>query len=99
MDVYKYLRKRLGTPENWDKYDYETQRYSFDDMAEVLHEVVNKNAVLPDVSGSLLIEKCKLIETTDYSINCEVTECCNIGPIVNENYCPKCGKMIIRNER
>lgn len=51
------------------------------------------------VSGSLLVEKCKLLETTDDFINCDVTNCCNVGPIVNENYCPKCGKMIIRNDR
>ncbi|MFA5299340.1 MAG: hypothetical protein WC389_14210 [Lutibacter sp.] len=25
-----------------------------------------------------------------------VTECCKIGPITNEKYCPECGKKIIR---
>lgn len=57
MDVYKYLRKRLGVPDNWDKFDYEIQRYSLDDMAEVLHDVVNKNAVLHSVMPSLHIFK------------------------------------------
>ena len=29
-------------------------------------------------------------------ITLEVTECCKIGPITNENYCPNCGKKIIK---
>lgn len=26
----------------------------------------------------------------------DVTECCRFGPIVDENYCPECGKKIIK---
>lgn len=44
-----------------------------------------------------LVGKCKLIEITDGFINYSITDCCKIGPIVNENYCPECGKMIMRN--
>jgi len=42
MDLKKELKDRLGVPENWDKYDYQTQRYSFDDMQEVLEDIVKK---------------------------------------------------------
>jgi hypothetical protein len=42
MNVKKELINRLGVPENWDKYDYQTQRYSFDDMQEVLEDIVKK---------------------------------------------------------
>jgi hypothetical protein len=66
---------------------------------EIIAHDILKLFAIPVVSGSLLLEKCKLIETTDDFISCDVTDCCNIGPIVNENYCPKCGKMIIRNDR
>lgn len=41
MDLKQELIDRLGVPENWDKYDYQTQRYSFDDMQEVLGDIVN----------------------------------------------------------
>ena len=26
-----------------------------------------------------------------------VTDCCGIGPITNEKYCPECGKRIIKD--
>ena len=42
MDLKQELIDRLGVPENWDKYDYQTQRYSFDDMQEVLEDIVEK---------------------------------------------------------
>ena len=29
-------------------------------------------------------------------INVDVTSCCKAGPIVEENYCPQCGKKINR---
>lgn len=31
-----WLKNRLGVPENWDKYDYQEQRYSFEDVEEIL---------------------------------------------------------------
>lgn len=39
----------------------------------------------------------KLIQEDDYFCKILVTECCNIGPITTENYCPNCGKKIIRD--
>lgn len=30
------------------------------------------------------------------SITLDATECCKVNPITNENYCPNCGKKIIR---
>ena len=42
MDLKQELIERLGVPENWDKYDYQTQRYSFDDLQEVLEDIVKK---------------------------------------------------------
>ena len=53
MDLKQELINRLGVPENWDKYDYQTQRYSFDDMQEVLEDIVKKltiPAVMPRIS-------------------------------------------------
>lgn len=72
MDLKQELIDRLGVPENWDKYDYQTQRYSFDDIEEVLEDIVKK-LLIHSVSESLstIIEinfdghlKCQ-IETTD----------------------------------
>lgn len=42
MDLKQELIDKLGVPKNWDKYDYQTQRYSFDDMQEVLEGIVKK---------------------------------------------------------
>ena len=42
MDLKQELIDRLGVPENWDKYDYQMQRYSFDDMQEILEDIVKK---------------------------------------------------------
>ena len=50
MDLKQELIDRLGVPENWDKYDYQTQRYSFDDMQEVLEGIVEK-LTIPVVSN------------------------------------------------
>lgn len=45
MDLKQKLVNRLGVPENWDKYDYQTQRYSFDDMHEVLTDIVENLSI------------------------------------------------------
>ena len=40
-----------------------------------------------------------IIEKYDYFgliTNINKTKCCNIAPITNENYCPNCGRKIIR---
>lgn len=31
-----FLKKHLGVPDNWDHFDYQTQRYSFEDIEEAL---------------------------------------------------------------
>lgn len=41
------------------------------------------------------------IDTDDFcgvTFDMPVTNCCGIGPIINENYCPNCGSKIIKNE-
>jgi hypothetical protein len=32
----EFIKNKLGVPENWDKYDYQLARYSFEDIEEVL---------------------------------------------------------------
>ena len=53
MDLKQELIDRLGVPENWDKYDYQTQRYSFEDMQEALEDIVKK-LIIPVVSNSVI---------------------------------------------
>lgn len=31
-----------------------------------------------------------------YQTDVSVTSCCKIGPITSENYCPNCGKKIVK---
>ena len=41
-----------------------------------------------------------ITEEEDYygaMTNITKTKCCGIGPITNENFCPNCGRKIIRN--
>ena len=52
MNLKQELIDRLGVPENWDKYDYQTQRYSFDDMQEVLEDIVEK-LTITDIVGQI----------------------------------------------
>jgi uncharacterized paraquat-inducible protein A len=41
---------------------------------------------------------CQKIESNEdlfgTNVKLDVTSCCKIGPIVDENYCPNCGKKI-----
>lgn len=46
--------------------------------------------------NSSATNECKLITSDDGFISCDITECCKIGPITDENYCPRCGNKIIR---
>ena len=45
-------------------------------------------------------ETTKIIQIEDeyfgIPITLDATECCKVNPITNENYCPNCGKKIIR---
>ena len=47
-----------------------------------------------------IVETTKIIQLkedwVEGEIIVDVTECCKVGPITNENYCSKCGKKIIR---
>lgn len=74
MDLKQELINRLGVPENWDKYDYQTQRYSFDDMQEVLEDIVKK-LTIPVVAGrseQLADHKCKPMVNADWTyLRCE----------------------------
>ena len=36
MEIIEFIKKYFGVPENWDKHDYRAQRYSFEDIEEVL---------------------------------------------------------------
>lgn len=35
-------------------------------------------------------------EDDDFMGSMDMTECCKIGPLVDEKYCPNCGRKIIR---
>ncbi len=75
MDLKQELINRLGVPENWDKYDYQTPRYSFDDMQEVLEDIVKK-ITIPAVAGrskQLVCDVCgsdDVIEAPHMGKNC-----------------------------
>ena len=47
-----YLKNKLGVPENWDKYDYQTQRYSFEDIEEIFQTYKKEQLRIGGVSGS-----------------------------------------------
>lgn len=32
--IEDWFKKKLNVPDNWDKFDYEMQRYSFNDMVD-----------------------------------------------------------------
>jgi hypothetical protein len=75
---------------------------SYGELREKVKELINeeqqvKSVDLADVVGSLpSTETCKVIPDNDEMFPCDVTDCCGIGPIVREKYCPECGKKIER---
>jgi hypothetical protein len=52
-------------------------------LSELLSEYDNSNTT-------------KLKTVNDGWNDINVTDCCEIGPIIDENYCPNCGKRIIK---
>lgn len=73
MNFKQELKDRFGVPENWDKYDYQTKRYSFDDMHEVLESIVNDRLSLP-------LAKCKCGQNTlPYKAQIEIDKCSRCG--------------------
>ncbi len=65
MDLKQELINRLGVPENWDKYDYQTQRYSFDDMQEVLEDIVERLTIPVGLGQSELLDLLTEIANSD----------------------------------
>ena len=80
------------------------QYYITDSEAEKLESENNlkaKNEELESRIKELEEEKTTelIIEKEDYYgclTNITKTKCCGIAPITNENYCPNCGRKIIR---
>jgi len=44
-ELRDYLKERLGVPNNWDKFDYQTQRYSFEDIEDILESKLKEAEV------------------------------------------------------
>lgn len=68
---------------------------------DILEDYFHKKIDLLEVRKQLFIlwNECgetKIINDPENFIECNTTECCGIGPIVNENYCPNCGRKIVR---
>jgi hypothetical protein len=36
------------------------------------------------------------LDEKDFFGYIDLTDCCKIGPIIDENYCPNCGRLIIK---
>ena len=68
-----YLKNKLGVPENWDKYDYQTQRYSFEDIEEILQTYKNEQLRIGCVVGrsEQLCVECKSATTPMPDMMCE----------------------------
>ena len=74
------------------------------DPDSAIQEIKSLLAGLPVtqvIEGELLIKlevttELIQIDESDFIGGYDVTKCCKVGPVVNENYCPECGKKIIR---
>lgn len=65
------------------------------------------NSKLKQYLRNIIIGTTRVIEVEDRSIFfmtsiqgpvlIDVTECCKVGPISSENYCPNCGKKIVQS--
>jgi hypothetical protein len=71
------------TPKEYTKWYKKQLDAAFENLRQIWQPGTTKVKELPGVINDAL-----------ESIT--VTECCEIGPITRENYCPTCGKKIIR---
>lgn len=69
----------------------------FDQGVDVSKEISAIHQIMDDYVRNECCGTTKVIRQFEDSFmgDIDVTECCNIGPIVNENYCPQCGKKIL----
>lgn len=87
------LKKHIPSQFDWLK---KTDPKLIDNILKSMEEYANRQLQLAGVSNSLE-HTTRIVKEEDDFIGCiDVTECCKIGPITNENYCPKCGKQIIK---
>lgn len=63
------------------------------------HSIPDQNRrVLMDLIMQLFQTYKTTLETSkDRLFDCNVTSCCKVGPIVNEQFCPRCGKEIYKS--
>lgn len=89
MDIEKFIN------ENTMLNEMPAQLFSKNRLIQLLNKYTQALQLQQSpVSGSLPAET--LLKWIDDFVPCYVTECCGVGPIITENYCPKCGKKIIR---
>jgi len=52
----------------------------------------------PDIEEAMQPGTTELKPTESWGVlpHLQVTACCGIGPITNENYCPSCGRRIVK---
>lgn len=72
MNIEEQLKKRLCIPDNWDKHDYEHGRYCFNDVLDIVEELVKANSVL----GGVMKQRELLKSFCDYA---------GIDQLVNED--------------
>lgn len=72
--------------------------------SEVVNILISNALRLPDEYREMVIDKLRGITTVEeknervFEIETKMkyTDCCGMGPITNEKFCPECGKKIIK---
>ena len=57
----------------------------------------NRRALMDGIIVLFHKEQTTLEKVNDEHSECYVTSCCKAGPMLDETYCPRCGKQIINN--
>lgn len=87
MNAEEYITGNYRSKYNplLDKHNRRLEQYSFDDVIEFCEAYAEHK-----------IGKCHLIDNYSMFGLLMLTSCCKIGPITNENYCPGCGRKIVK---
>lgn len=68
--------------------------------AEVVNILISNGLRLPNEYMEMVVDKLRgvtfLVKSDEDLMIMDVTDCCRVGPITNEKFCPECGKKIKR---
>ena len=80
-------------PSGWDGFYVIAHRK--DSNGQIIEINLKYKIIEPNNINTHIVKTTKLVKNDTWPFECNITNCCGVGPITNEKYCPECGKKII----